>query len=254
MSPYLFTLVMEVLTLMLKYNVQTTASFRFHNKCEKERIINVCFADDLFLFARGEINSAKVVMHALNEFKDCSGLVPSMPKSKAFFCNVSDQVKQAILRVMPFEEEQLPVRYLGVPLISTRLLYKDCKVLVEKMENRITDWRNKSLSFAGRLQLIQSVLSSFHIYWASVFILPAAIIKDLEKKMRKFLWSNGPMDNGKAKVSWSSICLPKAEGGLSIRRIAEVNKSLMVYHIWSILTHRESLWVKWIHSYSVESH
>ncbi|KAJ0892299.1 hypothetical protein HanPSC8_Chr09g0364271 [Helianthus annuus] len=30
---------------------------------------------------------------------------------------------------MPFQEGSLPVRYLGVPLISSRLLYKDCEVL-----------------------------------------------------------------------------------------------------------------------------
>ncbi|GKC11117.1 hypothetical protein Tco_1007899 [Tanacetum coccineum] len=48
---------------------------------------------------------------------------------------------------------ELPVKYLEVPLISSRLLNKDCKILVEKARNRIRDWKNKSLSFAGRLQL-----------------------------------------------------------------------------------------------------
>nr|XP_043625576.1 uncharacterized protein LOC122597001 [Erigeron canadensis] len=115
-----------------------------------------------------------------------SGLIPSIPKSKAYFCNVVEHVKQAMLLVMPFEEGSLPVRYLGVPLITTRLLHKDCNMLVERLENRITDWRNKSLSFAGRVQLVNSVLSSFHIYWAFVFILPVSIIKDLEKQMRSF--------------------------------------------------------------------
>ncbi|GJR98865.1 hypothetical protein Tco_0271039 [Tanacetum coccineum] len=36
--------------------------------------------------------------------------------------------------------------------------YGDCKVLTEKVKNRIQDRKNKSLSFAGRLQLIISVL------------------------------------------------------------------------------------------------
>nr|GEZ07876.1 MAK10-like protein [Tanacetum cinerariifolium] len=34
-----------------------------------------------------------------------------------------------------------------VPLISSRLLYEDCKILVENVHNRIGDWKNKSLSF-----------------------------------------------------------------------------------------------------------
>ncbi|KAJ0955349.1 putative RNA-directed DNA polymerase [Helianthus annuus] len=251
MSPYLFTLVMEVLTLVLQKQVVESVEFRFHAKCEKQRIINLCFADDLFLFTRGDPKSARAIMESLDKFKDMSGLVPSLPKSTVFFGNVSDSVKARILAIMPFEEGVLPVKYLGVPLISSRLYYKDCKVLVDRMEARITDWKNKSLSFAGRLQLIRSVLSSLHVYWASVFILPKRIINDLEDRMRRFLWAQGNGIKGKAKVKWKTVCLPKSEGGLGIRRIGDMNKALMVAHIWSLLVNRESLWVKWIHAYRI---
>ncbi|GKC89077.1 protein LAZ1 [Tanacetum coccineum] len=111
LSPYLFTLVMEILTLILKKR----------------------------------------------EFKLTSGLVPSLPKSTAYFCNVSNHTKNAILNIMPFYEGELPVKYLGVPFISSRLLNKDCKILVEKATNTIGDWKNKSLSFAGCFQLCKSV-------------------------------------------------------------------------------------------------
>ncbi|GJW85515.1 homeodomain-like protein [Tanacetum coccineum] len=58
-----------------------------------------------------------------------------------------------ILSIMPFAEGELPVKYLEVPFISSGLLNRDCKILVEKAKNRIGDWKNKSLYFAGRLQL-----------------------------------------------------------------------------------------------------
>ncbi|KAJ0604634.1 putative RNA-directed DNA polymerase [Helianthus annuus] len=251
MPPYLFTLVMEVLTLILQHQVEISAGFRFHHKCEKQRIISLCFADDLFLFARGDPNSASVILESLNLFKNMSGLVPSMNKSTVFFWGVPNYVKDQIRSLMQFEEGVLPVRYLGVPLISTRLIYNDCKKLVENMESRISDWKAKSLSFAGRLQLIRSVLSSMHVYWASVFILPKRIIYDLEDRMRRFLWAQGNNIKGKAKVNWSRVCLPKNEGGLGIRKLHDMNNALMVAHIWSILTNRESLWVKWIHSYRI---
>lgn len=95
-----------------------------------------------------------VLMKYLDEFKESSCLVPSIQKSTACFANVKDDVKNAILANMPFEEGKLPVRYLGVPLISTRLHIKECQTLIEKVKNRIEDWKNKALSFAGRLQLI----------------------------------------------------------------------------------------------------
>ncbi|GJS24288.1 hypothetical protein Tco_0452920 [Tanacetum coccineum] len=153
LSPYLFTLVMEILTLILKRRNRLSDSFRFHHHCEEIQLINVCFADDLFIFARGDVESARVIMESLEEFKLTSGLVPSLPKSMTYFCNVVTHIKNAILNIMPFSEGELLVKYLGVPLISSRLLIRDCKVLVEKAKNRICDWKNKSLSFAGRLQL-----------------------------------------------------------------------------------------------------
>ncbi|XP_022004512.1 uncharacterized protein LOC110902080 [Helianthus annuus] len=149
MSPYLFTLVMEVLTLILQRQVSISSDFRFHSRCQKQRIINLCFADDLFLFARGDNNSAKVILDSLNIFKNMSSLVPSMTKSTVFFGNVADSVKARILTIMSFDEGVLPVRYLDVPLISSRLHYKDCKKLVENMDARITNWKTKCLSFAG---------------------------------------------------------------------------------------------------------
>ncbi|GKC17182.1 homeodomain-like protein [Tanacetum coccineum] len=143
------------------------------------------------------MDSARLIMEALDEFKFTSGLVLSIPK-----------------------KGELPVKYLGVPLISSRLLNRDCKVLIEQVKNRIGDWKNKSLSFARRLQL-----------W--------------------FLWCNGEYKCGKAKVAWSDICLRKSEGGLGLRSLEIFNMALMTTHIWNIVSNKDSLWVRWIHTYKL---
>ncbi|GJZ47445.1 hypothetical protein Tco_0601277 [Tanacetum coccineum] len=163
-----------------------------------------------------------------------SGLVPSIPKSMVFFCNVVNHVKLSILNVMPFSEGVLPVNYLGVPLISSRLLNKDCKVLVEKTRNRIRDWKNKSLSFAGRLQLCNYVISSMQVYWASVLAIPFGIIDDIQQLIHGFLWCNGEYKKRKAKVSWEDICLPKREGGLGIQCLKVGNglRTSLWYDTW----------------------
>ncbi|GJZ05303.1 hypothetical protein Tco_0538578 [Tanacetum coccineum] len=125
MSPYLFTLIMEVLTLILCRRVRESDSFYFYRYCDKLDIINLCFADDLFLFAHGDANSAHVIIGALDEFKLVSGLTPSLPKSTAYFCNVLNHTKLSILHNLSFEEVWIPFKYLGVPLISSRLIYRD---------------------------------------------------------------------------------------------------------------------------------
>ncbi|GJZ80419.1 reverse transcriptase domain, reverse transcriptase zinc-binding domain protein [Tanacetum coccineum] len=203
-------------------------TFRYHNCCEELQLVNVCFADDLFIFTRGEVESAHIIMESLDEFQKSSGLVPSIPKSTIYFC-------------------ELPVKYIGVLLISSRLLNRDCKILVEKFANWIGDWKNKSLLFAGRLQLCKSVLSSMQVYWVAVLVIPIGIIQEIQQLMRGFLWCNGELKHGKANVAWDVICLPKWEGGLGIRSLEIFNIALMTTHIWNIVTNKESLWVRWIH-------
>ncbi|GKC03054.1 putative RNA-directed DNA polymerase, eukaryota, reverse transcriptase zinc-binding domain protein [Tanacetum coccineum] len=213
----------SILVAGLMRRVQIAEDFQYHHNCEQQRIVNLSFADDLFLFAKGHPNSVRVIIDAFEEFKNVSGLVPSIPKSTAFFCNVPNTLKANILSSMPFAEGTLPVKYLGVPLISSRLLYRDCKILVKKLESRVNDWRNKFLSLAGRLQLL----------------------------MRGFLWCQGEMKKGKAKVAWEAVCLPHRKGGLGIRKLDDFNVALMATHVWCILINKESLWVQWIHSYKL---
>ncbi|GKE57002.1 hypothetical protein Tco_1496187, partial [Tanacetum coccineum] len=119
--------------------VQITEDFQYHHLYEQQRIVNLCFTDDLFLFARVHLNSVRVIIDALKEFKNVPGLVLSILKSTAFFCNVLNALKASIHSFMPFAEGTLLVKYLGVPFISSRLLYRDCKVLVEKLKIRVND-------------------------------------------------------------------------------------------------------------------
>ncbi|GKG04710.1 hypothetical protein Tco_0315097, partial [Tanacetum coccineum] len=116
---------MKVLTLILKRRVRASEAFMYHKHCEELQLINVCFADVLFIFARGDVDSARVIMDSLEEFKSVSGLVPSPLKSTTFFCNVVNHVNLDILNIMPFSEGTLHVIYLGVLLISTRLFNRD---------------------------------------------------------------------------------------------------------------------------------
>ncbi|GKE03736.1 hypothetical protein Tco_1395754, partial [Tanacetum coccineum] len=147
---------------------------------------------------------------------------------------------------------ELPVKYLGVPFISSRILNRDCKVLVEKAKNRIGDWKNKSLSFAGRLQLCKLVISSMHVYWTSVLIIPKVIILDIQQLIHGFLWCNGEYKRGKAKVSWNDIFLPTRKGGLGLRSLELFNMAFMTMHIWNIVSNKDSLWVHWIHTYKLK--
>ena len=108
----------------------------------------------------------------------------------------------------------------GVPLLATNIFHKDRKSLIDK---RVMDWKNKSLSIAGRLQLLKSVVSSIQVYWSSIFLI---VIKEIESIMRNLLWSCDEGQKGKAKVSWKELCFDKKQGGLGLRSLRDWNVAL----------------------------
>ena len=98
------------------------------------------------------------------------------------------------------------MKYLGVPLISTRLSHTNCQPLLDKIIARIQSWTSISLSFVGRLQLISSVLYSIQMYWCCMFIIPKFTCFKIEQILNEFLWSRKDVNARRAKVGWGSIC------------------------------------------------
>lgn len=107
---------------------------------------------------------------------------------------------------------------------------------MEQVKARIQNWKHKHLSFAERLQLINSMLRSLQVYWCSVLLLPKTTIKDIEKVFKGFLWSGGDLKKGSAKIAWKIVCRPKDEGGLGIRNLQTWNEALLSRQIWRLFT------------------
>lgn len=82
--PYLFTFVMEVLSLMINRKIDQSSEFKFHWRCNKVKLTHLCFADDLMIFSNGDVGSVKVLNDSLMEFSGVSGLPPNMEKSVVF--------------------------------------------------------------------------------------------------------------------------------------------------------------------------
>ena len=245
-SASLFVLVMDALSTLIDNRVTSNSNFKYHWICEKTKTTHLCFADDLILFGGDSVHSADLLRRALLDFSTASGLSPNIDKSSIFIAGSNPLYKEAVVSLFGYLLGSLPVRYLGIPLLSSKLTAADCMELVDRITARIRSWTTKFLSYAGRLQLIQSVLFGIHSFWASLLLLPKSIILRIERIIRAYLWRGNDDRGGGAKVAWDDVTCPKQEGGLGLRSLEEWNKALMAKHLWK-LCHPSptSSWAKW---------
>ncbi|KAL0304674.1 UNVERIFIED_CONTAM: hypothetical protein Sangu_3070300 [Sesamum angustifolium] len=157
MSPYLFVLVMEIWSSLLRYRVKNAAQFQYHWKCKDVGLINLCFADDVLLFCKAHIPSIRVLTDTLSEFVALSGLTVNPAKNQIILSRAVQQERQQIIDSLGFQKGVLPVKYLGVPLTSSRLTIADCRPLINKLDARLAGWNHQNLSYAGRVQLIKTM-------------------------------------------------------------------------------------------------
>ena len=148
----------------------------------------------------------------------------------------------------PFAQGTLSVRYLGLPLMTRTMRRQDYMPLVQNIRGTISTWTCRFFSYAGRLQLIKSVLMSIVNFWAAVFRLPSKCMKEIEQLCAAFLWLGPELKTSGAKVAWTSICKTKNDGGLRLRAFKEVNLVCGLKLIWRMLTGK-SLWGRWIKTY-----
>nr|GFA47568.1 RNA-directed DNA polymerase, eukaryota, reverse transcriptase zinc-binding domain protein [Tanacetum cinerariifolium]GFA47591.1 RNA-directed DNA polymerase, eukaryota, reverse transcriptase zinc-binding domain protein [Tanacetum cinerariifolium] len=64
--------------------------------------------------------------------------------------------------------------------------------------------------------------------------------------LKGFLWCQGDLTKGKAKVSWDALCKLKDQGGLGLKNLGILNEVLMIKHLWNVAIKKDTLWVKWI--------
>ncbi|XP_062114000.1 uncharacterized protein LOC133825012 [Humulus lupulus] len=216
MSPLLFVIIMEYLTRSLQ-QAALNSPFRYHPMCKSLKLINLCFADDLLLFCKGSLAAIRFVKGVLDSFATAT-------------------------------EGLFPLTYLGVPMRPTKWKHEDCEVILQKFRLKIQNWASRHLSFAGRIQLINSVLLGLQKYWMSIFVLPQSIVKEIERICRGFLWGSAGQRSKLHIPSWQKVCLPKVYGDLGFRDGATWNWAVLAKYVWALSTKPDLLWVKCIHS------
>ncbi|KAF3437406.1 hypothetical protein FNV43_RR20159 [Rhamnella rubrinervis] len=82
--------------------------------------------------------------------------------------------------------------YLGNALIGGRSKVREFQRLKERVSCRLESWKNRLLSKAGKVTLIQSVIQAIPTYTMSTFKVPTSVCKDLNAMVKRFWWGAKP--------------------------------------------------------------
>lgn len=157
------------------------------------------------VFVEGSKEFIEGALSVFDDFAVWSGFNISIEKSTVYMAGVSVVERSRILTNFPFAIGELPVRYLGLPLMTKGMKKQDYLPLVEKIRSRINAWTCRFLFYAGRLQLIKAVLMSIVNFWAGVYRLPSKCMKEIEQ-LCSYLWSGPELKSTSAKVAWRDVC------------------------------------------------
>jgi len=244
-SPYLFILVMEVLSRMLDSGL-LEGKFSAHPLCITPRLTHLAFADDLLVFSDGSQHSLLGISGILQTFHSFSGLDMNPSKSELFFGGYGDSEAAVIADLIGIRIGVFPSRYLGLPLNPTKLSLATLQPFIQKITEQLNSWTTKFLSYAGKIRLIVSVVYGKVNFWSQVFVLPKGFYKKIDNLCSAFLWKNTTSSARGARVAWKDICKTKEEGGLGIRSLEEFATVFRLKQVWHLFTRRGSLWVMWL--------
>lgn len=129
-------------------------------------------------------------------------------------------------------------KYLGLPSLIGKSRTHAFWMILDKVVQKLGNWKNKFLSQAGKEILIKAILQSIPTYCISVFILPKSLCSQLNKSFAKFWW--GHLDNH-SRLHWrnrSTLYLSKQSGGMGFRYLHFFN---LAKQAWLFLVDPTSL-------------
>lgn len=171
-----------------------------------------------------------------------SGLKVNFSKSNILGINVNSSFLSMAEGFLHCKIGAVPFKYLGLLVGANPRRVATGEPLVGLLLRRIGYWKNRFISFGGRITLLNSVLNSLPIFFLSYFKMWVGVWKKLVRLQREFLWG-GCSDRKKIPwVRWSEVCKPNDEGGLGVKDLRSFNLILLGKWRWRLLVGNSSIW------------
>jgi len=175
------------------------------------------YADDTLLIMPANARQLFCLKALLNTFATSTGLKVNFHKSCLIPINVPAEKVPLLTGVFGCIQRQLPFTYLGIPHGTTKPLVKDYAPLVCRVERKLSA-SSIYLSYSGRLQLINSIISTLPTYFMCTLQLPKTVVDIIDKFRKNCLWRGSDINaKGYNLAAWEMVMQPKNKGVLVLK-------------------------------------
>jgi hypothetical protein len=179
LSQMLFILAMDPLQKML--NMPTQQGLLTPIGADPIKMRTNIYADDAMLFIRPIAEDISNLQQLLCHFGKATELCTNIQKSQIFSIRCDAIDIPSVLSQFQVKQGRLPCKYLGLPLRIGKIRRENEQELIDKVVGQLPRWKGKLLNKAGRLTLVNSVLSSVVLYHMTVFPLSKWMIKRIDR-------------------------------------------------------------------------
>ena len=197
-SPYLYLICAEILSLMIRSNKNIKGI-----QIKDKEILLSLFADDTTLFLDGSERSFKETIKILDSFSKISGLKINNDKTQIAWIGSKKDCKIEYMKDRNFVWDPGTFKVLGV-IFSTKT--QDIGMLnyqgrIEEIKRSIARWKKRHITPLGKITIIKTlILSKLTYLFLNIPDPTPEFLKELDQLLFRFLW-NGKTNKIKKNYS-----------------------------------------------------
>eukprot|EP00253_Pinus_taeda_P028078 PITA_28078 len=208
LSPFLFILMIEGLGQAIKSTKVEGKIQGLKLTMNGNALTHQQFVDDTMLQGTPTVREALAYKQILKDFAMVVGTKVSLSKSNIFFFNTDIAIQRNISRILGFQRDMLPSKYLGVPLTDKPLSKMVWEPVINKLQDKVQKW-TRSLVKVRADRRNRSNLSNFT--WQIARWLSSQT--DPKSTLTTALLDFGSGSSVKHQASYTDPCELLASGG-----------------------------------------